>query len=146
MQTSKAFTYIEMLMVMAIISILLIVQVNHIPINDKKNNANNNFMNDLITQLNYLKSKAIKDDKSITLIFNDYSNKIIVREQSIENKDILFPPNTFVHPKSNIRYLTFNNKGNINKFGSVLLSVDNEIFKLIFHIEKGRLRYEKIKH
>ncbi len=133
-------------MVMVIISILLIVQVNHIPINDKKNNANNNFMNNLITQLNYLKSKAIKDDKSITLIFNDYSNKIIVREQSIENKDILFPPNTFVHPKSNIKYLTFNNKGNINKFGSVLLSVDNEIFKLIFHIEKGRLRYEKIKH
>ncbi|PTF06103.1 competence protein, partial [Staphylococcus cohnii] len=38
------------------------------------------------------------------------------------------------------------NKGNINKFGSVSLSVDNEIFKLIFHIEKGRLRYEKIKH
>ncbi|MDT3982537.1 type II secretion system protein, partial [Staphylococcus ureilyticus] len=37
MQTSKAFTYIEMLMVMVIISILLIVQVNHIPINDKKN-------------------------------------------------------------------------------------------------------------
>ncbi|RIL81992.1 type II secretion system protein, partial [Staphylococcus cohnii] len=71
MQTSKAFTYIEMLMVMAIISILLIVQVNHIPINDKKNNENNNFMNNLITQLNYLKSKAIKDDKSITLIFND---------------------------------------------------------------------------
>ncbi|WP_368864224.1 prepilin-type N-terminal cleavage/methylation domain-containing protein [Staphylococcus sp. 11-B-312] len=76
MQTSKAFTYIEMLMVMAIISILLIVQVNHIPINDKKNNVNNNFMNNLITQLNYLKSKAIKDDKSLTLIFNDYSNKL----------------------------------------------------------------------
>src|SRR5699024_1633916 len=124
-----------MLMVMVIISILINCQVNHIPINDKKNNANNNFMNNLITQLNYLKSKAIKDDKSITLIFNDYSNKIIVREQSIENKDILFPPNTFVHPKSNIK-----------KFGSVIISVDNEIIKLTLHIEKGRLRYEKIKH
>ena len=48
--------------------------------------------------------------------------------------------------KSNINYLTFNNKGNTNKFGSIFLSVDNELFKLIFHIEKGRLRYEKQKH
>ncbi|MFH4876478.1 competence type IV pilus minor pilin ComGD [Staphylococcus cohnii] len=146
MQTSKAFTLIEMLLVMGIISILLFIQVNHISINDKKINKNNNFMNTLIIRLNYLKSKAIKDDKSITLIFNDYSNKIIVREQSTENKDINFPQNTYIHPKSNINYLTFNNKGNTNKFESIFLSVDNELFKLIFHIEKGRLRYEKQKH
>ncbi|PTF35254.1 competence protein, partial [Staphylococcus cohnii] len=33
MQTSKAFTLIEMLLVMGIISILLFIQVNHISIN-----------------------------------------------------------------------------------------------------------------
>lgn len=135
-----------MLLVMGIISVLLFIQVNHLSINDKKINENNNFMNTLIIQLNYLKSKAIKDDKSITLIFNDYSNKIIVREQSTENKDINFPINTYIHPKSNLKYLTFNNKGNTNKFGSIFLSVDDELFKLIFHIEKGRLRYEKQRH
>src|SRR5699024_9651641 len=135
-----------MLLVMGIISILLFIQVNHISINDKKINKNNNFMNTLIIRLNYLKSKAIKDDKSITLIFNNYSNKIIVREQSTENKDIKFPQYTYIHHKSNINYLTLNDKSNKNKIGSIFISVNNELFKLIFHIEKGRLRYEKQKH
>ncbi|HDJ5866076.1 TPA: type II secretion system protein, partial [Staphylococcus aureus] len=35
-------------------------------------------------------------------------------------------------------------KGNINKFGSITIYNNNSIYRIIFHIEKGRIRYEKL--
>ncbi|WP_323701986.1 competence type IV pilus minor pilin ComGD [Staphylococcus nepalensis] len=146
MQTSKAFTLTEILFVMGIISVLLIVQVNHLSSKKETRETANPFMNSLILKLNYLKSKAIKDGKPITLIFNHYSNKITVKEPSIENNDIKLPDHSFIYLQTNINYLTFDNKGNTNKFGTVYISVNKVIYKVVFHIEKGRMRYEKKKN
>ncbi|HBE8373744.1 TPA: type II secretion system protein, partial [Staphylococcus aureus] len=33
---------------------------------------------------------------------------------------------------------------NINKFGSITIYNNNSIYRIIFHIEKGRIRYEKL--
>lgn len=148
LQIKGAFTYLEMLFVIGIINLLLFIQIsntnlldsNHIKIEQRK-------INNLIMQFNYIKSKAIKDGQSITLVFNDYANKIIVNEQFPSNKSatsINLPSNTFVHPRTNLKFITFNKLGETNKFGSVYLKTDKNLYKIIFHIEKGRIRYEKI--
>lgn len=95
--TNKAFTYIEMLMVLGIISLLLFLQVRYISINNSALQSNNHSMTNLIMQFNFLKSKAIKDNKPITLIFNTFSSKIIVREPQQENPHIKLTKNTYIH-------------------------------------------------
>ncbi|HAY6620423.1 TPA: type II secretion system protein, partial [Staphylococcus aureus] len=40
--------------------------------------------------------------------------------------------------------IAFDKKGNINKFGSITIDNNNSIYRIIFHIEKGRIRYEKL--
>ncbi len=95
-------------------------------------------------QFNYLKSKAIKDQQSITLIFNDFSKQVHVKEQYMQNSTIDLPHNTYIHPRTNLNYINFNKNGDVNKFGSLYLSVDQTLYRIIFHIEKGRLRYEKV--
>ncbi|KRG10267.1 competence type IV pilus minor pilin ComGD [Staphylococcus sp. NAM3COL9] len=142
--TSKAFTYIEMILVLGIVSLLLLLQVRHISINNSSLQSNNHSMTNLIMQFNYLKSKAIKDNKPITLIFNTFSSKIIVREPQHENFPIKLTKNTYIHPKTNINYLTFDKNGDTNKFGTLYLSRNNRLYKIIFHIEKGTIRFEKI--
>ncbi|RIO27842.1 competence protein, partial [Staphylococcus saprophyticus] len=71
-----------MLFVVCIISLLLYFQLFNISAFDTNNNKiEQRKINNLIMQFNYIKSKAIKDNQSITLVFNDYSNKIIINEQ-----------------------------------------------------------------
>ncbi len=148
LQIKSAFTYIEMLFVVCIISLLLYFQLSNISAFDTNNNKiEQRKINNLIMQFNYIKSNAIKDNQSITLVFNDYSNKIIINEQFPSNKRakaIILPLNSFIHPRTNLKFITFNKKGETNKFGSVYLKTNKNLYKIIFHIEKGRIRYEKI--
>ncbi|MBN6203810.1 type II secretion system protein [Staphylococcus saprophyticus] len=147
MQIKSAFTYIEMLFVVCIISLLLYFQLSNISAFDNNNKIEQRKINNLIMQFNYIKSKAIKDNQSITLVFNDYSNKIIINEQFPSNKSaktIILPLNSFIHPRTNLKFITFNKIGETNKFGSVYLKTNKNLYKIIFHIEKGRIRYEKI--
>ncbi|MEJ7271853.1 competence protein, partial [Staphylococcus epidermidis] len=53
-------------------------------------------------------------------------------------------PKGTIMNKSNLDYINFDKKGEVNQFGSVYISYDKEIYRLIFHIEKGRIRYEKV--
>lgn len=137
-----------MLFVVCIISLLLYFQLFNISAFDTNNNKiEQRKINNLIMQFNYIKSKAIKDNQSITLVFNDYSNKIIINEQfpsNISAKAIILPLNSFIHPRTNLKFITFNKIGETNKFGSVYLKTNKNLYKIIFHIEKGRIRYEKI--
>ncbi|WP_426703674.1 prepilin-type N-terminal cleavage/methylation domain-containing protein [Staphylococcus shinii] len=76
---SKGFTYVEMLFVLSIISILIFLQTQRVTFDKNELNSANLKVNNLIMQFNYLKSKAIKDQQSITLLFNDFSTQIRVK-------------------------------------------------------------------
>lgn len=141
---SKGFTYVEMLFVLSIISILIFLQTQRVTFDKNELSSANLKVNNLIMQFNYLKSKAIKDQQSITLLFNDFSTQIRVKEQTIKNSTIDLPPHTYIHPRTNLNYINFDKNGEVNKFGSLYLSFDKSLYKIIFHIEKGRLRYEKV--
>ena len=43
-----------------------------------------------------------------------------------------------------INTLNFNRDGNINRFGSLTIAMNKATYKIILHIEKGRIRYVKI--
>lgn len=144
LRTSKAFTYIEMVFVLAIVSILLILQFKYIPTNQTVTFTNHKFLNNLIMQFNYLKAKAIKDNLPITLIFNNFSKEIILNEPHHPRTTIKLKENSFIHPRTNIKYLTFDKNGHINKFGTVYIACNDQLYKIIFHIEKGRVHYEEV--
>lgn len=76
---SKGFTYVEMLFVLSIISILIFLQTQRVTFDKNELSSANLKVNNLIMQFNYLKSKAIKDQQSITLLFNDFSTQIRVK-------------------------------------------------------------------
>ncbi|PHK49802.1 competence protein [Staphylococcus edaphicus] len=137
-----------MLFVLCIVSLLLFIQVSNVSIiSNNSISHEQQKINNLIMQFNYIKSKAIKENQSITLLFNDYSNKVIVREQFTTSKTIhtiKLPHNCFIHPRTNLHFITFNKSGERNKFGSLYIKTVDSLYKIIFHIDKGRIRYEQI--
>ena len=100
-------------------------------------------VNQLITQLEFFKSKAIGENQSITLLLSEDSSVIKVIEQKGKkyNFKILDGKITYV---SKIKTITFNKEGTINNFGSFILQIHNHLYTIIFHIDKGRIRYVKI--
>lgn len=142
-KNTKAFTLVEMILVLMIISIILITTlwskglVNLQLINEE------NEIKQFITKLNYFKSKAIGNQNSIALIFTNNSNKINVLEEH-GNKYSFKIPHGKVINISKINTLNFNKDGNINHFGSLTIAMSKATYKIIFHIEKGRIRYVKI--
>lgn len=97
----SAFTMIEMLVVMMLISIFLLLTMTSKGLSNLRVIENNN--------IRFLKLKV---------------GKII----NVAKVDII----------------AFDKKGNINKFGSITIYNNNSIYRIIFHIEKGRIRYEKL--
>ncbi|MFI9032056.1 competence type IV pilus minor pilin ComGD [Staphylococcus pasteuri] len=138
-----SFTYLEMLMVMFILAILTactLIGKTLLSVSASNDELN---INHLITQMNYLKSKAINDKQSISLIFTNQTNSIKVKEEHGSKYQLKIKGGKIVNI-AKIQLLTFNKDGHINNFGSINLKMKHGNYKLIFHIEKGRIRYIKI--
>lgn len=138
----KAFTLIEMLVVMMIVSNFLLLTMTSNRLKDFKVINDETNIISLITELNYLKSKAIANQNFINVRFYENSDTIKVVEK-----------NKFYYLKlkvgkiinvAKVDSIYFDKHGNINKFGSISIEINNRIYRVIFHIEKGRIRYEKL--
>ncbi|UMT77042.1 type II secretion system GspH family protein [Staphylococcus roterodami] len=138
----KAFTFIEMLVVMMIVSSFLLLTMTSNRLRDFKVINDETNIISLITELNYLKSKAIANQNFINVRFYENSDTIKVVEK-----------NKFYYLKlkvgkiinvAKVDSIYFDKHGNINKFGSISIEINNRIYRVIFHIEKGRIRYEKL--
>ncbi|GJF55400.1 type II secretion system protein [Staphylococcus argenteus] len=138
----QAFTLIEMVVVMMIVScfLLLTMTSNSLKyfkvINDESNIIS------LITELNYIKSKAIANQSFINVRFYENSDTIKVVE-----KNKIYYLKLKVGKIINVAKVDsiyFDKHGNINKFGSISIEKNNKVYRIIFHIEKGRIRYEKL--
>lgn len=144
LNATKAFTYVELLFVLFIISILMYLQTHASLLNTNYTKTNQKRMTQLISHLNLYKSKAIHDQKAIIVLFKKGTNQIEIKEQGATKKSTITLPKGTIMNKSNLDYINFDKKGEVNQFGSVYISYDKEIYRLIFHIEKGRIRYEKV--
>ena len=141
MQTKnvKAFTLIESLLIILILIILLNVTL-------RANIFNEFFLSDdikatqFVSQLEYFKSKAMRENQSITLLISKNSSIIKVIEAQGRRYNYTIENGKIVEIK-NLEKITFNKEGRISQFGSLILKINQHQYKLIINIEKGRIRY-----
>lgn len=143
LQAKAAFSYIELIIVMVLLTTILYLQFNN-KLHSTSFYSSNNQIKQLIAEFQYLKSKAIKEEQSIILIFKPHTNNIKIIDSHKNNYQPLKISNGKIHPYTNLKYITFDKHGHNHPFGSLYLTLGNTIYKIIFHIEKGRIRYEKI--
>lgn len=138
-----AFSYLEVIIVMIILTTMLHLQFNN-KIHSTSFNSTESKIKILISEFQYLKSKAIKEEQSVILIFKPHTNTIKIIDSHRNNYQPLVIKNGIVHPYTNLKYIAFDKHGHNHQFGSLYITLDNTMYKIIFHIEKGRMRYEKI--
>lgn len=138
----QAFTLIEMVVVMMIVSCFLLLSMTSNSLKDFKVINDESNIISLITELNYIKSKAIANQSFINVRFYENSDTIKVVE-----KNKIYYLKLKVGKIINVAKVDsiyFDKHGNINKFDSISIEKNNKVYRIIFHIEKGRIRYEKL--
>nr|WP_272106506.1 MULTISPECIES: competence type IV pilus minor pilin ComGD [unclassified Staphylococcus] len=139
----NGFTMIESLLTLLILVILLNISLTNSKGNKFSIINDELCLNQLITQLDYFKSKAIGDKQSITLILTKNSSNISVVEEKGSHYKFKIK-NGKIKSISKIKKITFNKEGEINNFGSFVIEINRRFYKVIFHIEKGRIRYVSV--
>ncbi|WP_259343219.1 competence type IV pilus minor pilin ComGD [Staphylococcus borealis] len=137
------FTLLETLLTLIILIIFLnispyIYKTNHLNLFESRLKINN-----IIAQFEYLKSKAIAENQSITIVLNKNASEMKVIEQN-GKKYTLSLFGAKITSVVKVQTLTFNNEGKINHFGSIILKCKTHIYRIIFHIDKGRIRFVKL--
>lgn len=139
----KAFSYIEMLIVLMIISIIIvIVPKNSFEIEEIKHEEIND---EIISLLNYYQTKAIVSKAIIYVSFPPGSDTIYIKSATIGINASYRIDDGYIdrHNSSyNIQYY-FDGRG-INKGGSVIYYIGNKKYRLIFQIHWGRMRIEAL--
>ncbi|MBO1197937.1 type II secretion system protein [Staphylococcus simiae] len=139
----KAFTMIEMLLVLLMISIILLTTLTSKSLRNLETVNSEMQLSSFILQLDYLKSKAIITKSPILIQFIKHSNQAKVTENN-KTSYFLTINNAEIININKVHYLYFDKRGNIKPFGSITIKVNKAYYKVIFHIEKGRVRYEKL--
>ncbi|MCG7338623.1 competence protein [Staphylococcus sp. ACRSN] len=119
------------------------IQFKIIPISKLNMESTENQIKDLILHLNYIKSQAIKDNQPITIVISPKSEEILIVEQNHEFRRLKLPADGKIHYRTNVRRITFERDGSTSKFGSLFINIKDELYRIICHIDKGRIRYEK---
>ncbi|CCB53852.1 conserved uncharacteriezed protein [Staphylococcus lugdunensis N920143] len=140
---AKAFTLIETMLALFIIQLLLFISISYLSTYHYIQSAHNNNVTLLINQFDFYKSKALRNHQSITLLFSKNSNQIKVIEQHGQKYHFSIS-NGYIYRISNISLLNFNAQGEINQFGSLYIKYPTATYRIIFNIDQGRIRYEKI--
>lgn len=138
----KAFTMIETLLVIAIMSLLTFLSLNVKNPSHLKEVENELLAKNLAAQIIYMKSVAIKDHNDVILFFNRGSNKIKVKSQNNQISYITISKGEIVK-STNMDIVFINPEGEFNRFGSIYIKFNQTTYRFIFHIEKGSLRIEK---
>lgn len=97
-------------------------------------------LDQLISKFDYYKSKAIGDKQSIALALTENSSIINVVEEKGSHYSFKIQ-NGKIKTISKIKKITFDKDGRVNNFGSFVLNINERLYKVIFHIDKGRIRY-----
>lgn len=141
----KGFTFLEMLLVLSIISILTVVTYfNVAPLYERQKVEY--FLKQFSQDILHMQQLAINRRNLHMLRWNPekymYSiwesgdkRSLLIREY---DRDIKIDLNTFPNP------MTYNANGNINKAGTILLSYRSHTYEIVFQLGRGRFMYREV--
>ncbi|KYG38979.1 competence protein ComG [Bacillus gaemokensis] len=141
----NGFTFLEMLLVLCVISILsVITYFNVTPLYEKQKVEQ--FLKQFSQDVLYMQQLAIGHRKRYTLRWfpenhlyrigkSGEKQFIFTREY---DRDIKIDLNTFPNP------MTYNASGNINQGGTLLLSYRARTYEIVFQLGRGRFTYREV--
>ncbi|EGQ2725181.1 prepilin-type N-terminal cleavage/methylation domain-containing protein [Staphylococcus pseudintermedius] len=133
------FTLIEMLLVLAIISVFISITMAH-PQFNLFHNTTEYEIKKLTSEIDYYQAYAIKSHAPVMLLFRPNRNDIKI--ETIHPHRVTTIPLAPLQLKmtSNVHALIFDKDGKANQFGTLRFEHQQRAFSLIFHIEQGRYR------
>lgn len=139
----KAFSYIEMVLVMMVVILLiLLAPVNRI---DMSHYEQVEINAELIALLNYYQTKAIATKSVIYVSFPPGSDTIYIKSSQLGLKHQYKIKNGMIDLRNNSTNTQFYFDGRgINKGGTVHYRINQTYYKIIFQIQWGRIRIEKL--
>ena len=140
---AKAFSYIEMVLVlMVVILLIFLAPANRI---DFSNYEQDEINAELISLLNYYQTKAIATQSVIYVSFPLGSDTIHIKSSQLKINHQYKIKNGMIDTLNNTNNTQFYFDGRgINKGGTVHYRIDQSHYKLIFQLQWGRIRIEKL--
>lgn len=138
----KAFTLFETLLVLFIMSIITFLSIDsksYVALTSIKSEIK---AKNLAGQLTYYKSLAISKNESIAVFFITGHHEVKIIEKGHKVTLINLPNGRIVNSR-NMSYIIIKQNGDLDRFGTIDIEFDKQIYHFIFHIEKGSLRIEK---
>ncbi|WP_238093926.1 competence type IV pilus minor pilin ComGD [Staphylococcus massiliensis] len=142
LRENKAFTLLEMLLVLMVISVMLTITL-HLQALINRDQASERQVKHFVSELNYIQAKAIGQQKTIHVTLNPYRDYITLYEQGEREPKRLPLRGGKILPSSNINGLTFTKDGHLKQFGRIDIRFGEQDYGFIFHIERGRFRIVK---
>lgn len=142
-RNNDGFTLLEMMLVLFIVVTISSV-VLHFTIKITEKRVVDQFLNQVLFDLQRIQALAIEEETSITFVFND--NNTYKAYYDLGGVNILersFPAGIELNIFSNLKKIDFYSTGEVGKFGSILFKTPFGEKRLIVNMQKGRLRLEK---
>jgi competence protein ComGD len=146
MRKESGFTFIEMLIVFTIISVMLMLSVPKMDRLVEKKQIDyfiEQFKNDLL----YAQQYAMTHKSSVTIVFYHPQPVYRIMEGSVFGRILLhrsYSANLQIHPVTLQSPLIFSPNGNVNKSGTILITYGKQTYKIVFLLGKGRFYVQKL--
>lgn len=139
----KAFSYIEMVLVlMAVMLLIILAPVNRIDFSYYEQDEINA---ELIALLNYYQTKAIATKSVIYVSFPPGSDTIFIKSSQLSLNYRYKIKDGMIDKRNNTTNTQFYFDGHgINKGGTVHYRINQMHYKIIFQLQWGRIRIEKL--
>ncbi|WP_185806914.1 competence type IV pilus minor pilin ComGD [Bacillus sp. HMF5848] len=141
-----AYTLIEMLIVLSIISVLLTVSFFHItPVVSTR--TINNMIEVLKSDILFSEQYAISHNEYVTLTINDPKKLYMIQTGGLfSGKSTIrrYDSNITIQTLNYGNTIRINGNGNIVKSGSIKIMSKNNIYRFVFLMGRGRFYVEKL--
>lgn len=137
---SEGFTAIEMMLTLAIVSIILMVTVTHLP---KYNETNfNNEIKNISYLFQYTQTNAIKTGQPHIVEIDYIKHRINIKDNSgkVLNN---YPLTSCQFKRGGLERFIYKKNGDTTAFGTIRMTCAKKPVSFIFQIQKGRFRIEQ---
>lgn len=140
LQAADGFTMMEMMLTLAVVSIILLISVSALPEYDVHD------ADDEINNISYFfkaaQTRTIYESSAHIVIMDHENNQLIAR--STDGSDVYRYVLTACRLTANgLKRFTYMSSGDTNAFGTVNIKCSGEDVRFVFQIQKGQFRIER---